>query len=363
MAYNDDIEYVRNDSNKQTIDKSGKTRAYETKGGMLVYIPPTYPNELEEFEINIKKYRTTPEKVKDYISKNLKTKIKQQYVENGKCRGIITQNNMYFYCVGDPLDKVKVTAKTYTPPYKLFSARHNRSLYRQFQRNKNIADILKNYVLKLYHEYEEFFSIVVKPDIDYGELDVFYDTINEQTNFYDPESNELYVESEEVKRRLETYLDISKKYIPSLMKDGVVPNVSPEDFTSRTNQLVFTNDKILKEWILNNSNKGYSKLIHNSLSLNHMVKNIYYVAIGDKIFGIQNVEGGDKKKAHYVSYMWNQNSINIGYYVKDEDLEGFKEPIKIVYDDGQELNDGYTVFAYPKLDKDDEAKYAAIIEF
>lgn len=412
------IDAIRGDSTKQLIDNSGKTRIFLVStslvGGakaskILVFTPPTYPNEYEELDdIDVatldKKYKTTPERAIEYIEQLSRehggVKIKEQYVEDDVCRGFVTNIGIFVYCYGEPHKDYKYSPDDYIPPYKMFGecggggkgekrgkkcgggggSSGGRSLYQDMKKKRNIADILKNYTLKLYSAHGDDFKMTIRKNVNYGDLDIFYDNINEETNFYKPDTKELIVESKEVRKRLQMYLDVSRRYIPSLMEGGVVPTVSPDDFIQRTNQLIFTNDEILRSWITSVSSINYTKLIHNSLNLDPTVKSLYYVSMGGgKIMGLQNVEGGDKNRALYVSMMWSEQGTNVGYYVDDDAvIDAGVDEIKVVNVDGESMGEGYPVFVYPNtrnnkidikagngVDNDDseESMYAAIIEF
>ena len=343
---------IETDAYIQYIDTSGKARAFIIDN-IIIFTPPTYPREFAV--VNIDELPSVDLTLSDAVLfiTDKKWVIREQYMRNKRTFGVLCTNGVFIPTrASNPLPSIKKTPSSFVSPYELLIK--EKSVYVDIKRSKNIADILKNYVLKMYENgmnVEK--SIIIDPKHKYPDkLNIFYEDLTNKNEFFNGKN--LYVTSKEIKNRLLLFLKTS---IIQIIKEGIVPSISPDNFVARKNQLIFLNDDRLKQWRDVISPSRYITVLQNETSIDPTVRKLYYLNIGNEIVGIQNVEGNEYLRALNVAKKWNETKQNLGYFaepIEDENVTIFS------FENGKNGTSPIKIFQYPQY-KCNENCFAAIL--
>lgn len=234
-----------------------------------------------------------------------------------------------------------------------------------FQKNRKIAQYLKEYAVFLYVQ-KDFKLIkknfIIDPDYTY-DLDRLDKTlsINNSVMF---KNGKLVVNSKDIRDKLINYTGIVAYNSPDLenrYKEGaIIENYysTTSDFISRRNQLVFLGVEPIVQWIEFASNEAQNT-ITNEFDYDFREGPYFYrnyKLMGEKIVIIQNVYEGDLARAVYVAKVWKEKGVNMGFWVPKSQTDN--DNISIITPTGIERRgEGqYTILAYP------DNKFAAVLE-
>lgn len=235
-----------------------------------------------------------------------------------------------------------------------------------YQRNRRIAQYLKEYSLLIYSTHNSIskknFIVDKNYEYDYDSLDKILD-INNPTLM---RGGKLIVTSKEIRDKLIYYAKTTAYNDPNIKnvyknKSAMINYyASTSDFTSRRDQLVFLGTETLVHWIEYTTNIQKNDIVNDFDYEMREGPYFYrnYRTTGDNIVMIQNVYEGELERAIYVVKIWKERGINMGFWVPKASEEDTNNILILKQDGKEQIGRGeFEVAEYP------DGKYAAVLKF
>lgn len=316
----------------QYIDTYGKTRALIFEGGLSIYIDPIAP-------LNI------PTSIPKPADIGTVTKFIDQH--NLEIIGMKSQRDKMIGLVFDDYEgkkcmilvrmKIDRNLPEINLPYYIKD--HSSALRNQYEIVR-LGYLLKEYSLYEYMNNDRNDDIfIVNPDHEYDINLVDQDNF-ERFNDIFYLKKKIVVPNEKIMNNLKDYIRVFEKNYPDILEsysDRLFLRdyySRLEDFRQVKDQIVFIDNAEFEEWYKNK--EGGRGIVYNNLQ--PLRKEAYLVNLPGKseMVLIQNVEGGSKQKAKYVSAVWNRDRINIGYFPKNEEKDFMDSVGQVIeYENGE----------------------------
>ncbi len=289
----------------QCIDSKGKLRLLFFDN-ICVSVPPSNPLNIKtQNEIS----RVTVDQALSFCKEN-NLEIKYQDVnDNGLITGLWTKELRYIYIVES--ERLEGVEKQIDGLEKYMIGGSESKLCR-LHRSRKIAKALQEHTLFEYSKNKDV-KFKVIPDYEYSEISSVF---SENKDIY--RDGKIIVNNLEIKNRLLFHLKnnlLQDNSFVERYKNLYNMNdyyTSIFDFKKQKIGHLFLEKSALKRWMERAMNKNY-------IFSNVMINTIhpYYYKNFDvhdgKLLIVQNVEGGKKDVAAFVSENWNKNSVNLGY--------------------------------------------------
>ncbi len=295
----------------QGIDNNGKVYLLNYNNGLSLFVSPSIPLPIK----TDKKYNTIdPDDIQKYIKKN-------------KIVGVSSDKKGLF---------IKTTSfdQAYIPlsrpikgEYKIIDSsiyiedRNQESYLLEMQKNRKIAQYLKEYALFFYSlkgnlDVNDF---VIKKNYEYNYQKLKKKLLPDTKIMF--KHKKLIVPSENVRDRLLYYIKAEilnnilevENYKNRKLIKGHYQFIS--DFKSFPEQLIFIEMDDLIYWLEKETSEVSENEITNVLDSDREIAYFFkdYRINNGKLNIVQNVLDGDLKRALYVAKEWKDNKINIGY--------------------------------------------------
>lgn len=205
-----------------------------------------------------------------------------------------------------------------------------------------IQNIKTAKILKMLYSKDPTVNITVSTNWKYD--------LSDQTTFFD-KTGRLVVHSSDI---LEKLKKTTKPIAPVMKRYELIT-----DFTRRPRQILLSGKDQLIKWTYNRHQFKNQEIIQSSLNPTYEQPYLYEFMINgeQRIYMIQNVDGGEPKRACNVLKIWTEKSKNIGYF--SAPMERFKTTLYLE-DRGfvSIVDDEYKGF----LLKYKKKRYAAVLE-
>lgn len=351
------------DASKQYIDENGKVRALIYNDGMYISVSPLPPLRKKEVVIIAPSGNVQWEIAKSFINKYEFTIVGKN--EEGILLNLpIPYGFIHTQTASEKLMFYPRLSRSFRD--SLVPARD--SLLQKFRDNKKLALYLREYILFLYSNFpsEEFEDrVVIAPrghDYTLGITGTL--TLNNKLFI---RRDKLLVPSIDSKSKLLYYLKTMlfnqyakvMEYKNRTLITGEYDSIS--DFIQRRGELIFLNPLSLLEWISRIINKIPINKVQTEINF-RTARPFFFSSpnlVGGKIVIVQNVSGGELKKALNVSAIWIQKKYNLGYY--SDSIGGDISYVKWSLTEPEQFHQGITTSSANVLVHPDGSTYSALI--
>jgi len=357
------------EAESQYIDEEGKTRALYYENGLTFMTSPLPPLNIPQ---HYSENKVTVDEALEFIKEH-NLEIQYQEGDGENIKGIWVKSKNYEKRGGvyegyipvnltNRLDKVKVKQFPSDPPLHLSTSK-----LQKMREMKKLAIYLEQYTIFEYSRNPETFgndSFIVDPDHRYNLDELKKRLVSGNHVIY--RDGKIIVPSRDVKKRLLYYLKVQKLNdsigVERFSNRTVIQNYyrSLSDFRKVKGQLVFTDTLSMLRWRTNKM-KAVKRNDVSPYILPESFEPYFYrnnnIKFGELMI-VQNVKGGDLKRALTVVSQWDSKKINSGYYIKPSpDIDENKSVVFSVDGriDEHEIDDGYPILQYPN------EKYAALL--
>lgn len=209
------------------------------------------------------------------------------------------------------------------------------------------------------------YNILMKKKFDPNFLSALNSFIELKPEFFNKDKKMIYTD-EKMFDKLSYNLLLLENHIKNNLfrLDGKITNLkflykNISDFTVHNNkQIILLSEIDLYKYLFINKNKSKRLIYYDIIPIDSIIIEPILIYLNNKIYFIQFVSDNDKNRAINVMTIWNEERINMGYFITNNNLyvdynviELEKHTKKILTDNY--LNNYILVF--------DETKYAAIL--
>ena len=220
--------------------------------------------------------------------------------------------------------------------------------YEKFKRYNQIFLFLKQFAFKFYHQHG-YFKYKVSPGMSFQTLEFsdsfIFDYHNDDKGVRENEDGKkLMVPSDKIGKSLKNLIDVQKlnneDFIQEVAKQGFVnfDIRSIYDLKFIKDQRIFSSIREYKNWF--NSTRFDRLAVENTPRYSY-TDPFYYNNNGTILF-IQNVKDGNLGRALYVSFIWYNNRVNLGFK-SEKELDAVKTKHSVILEDKVITSQKYTV--------------------
>ena len=281
----------------QNFDSNGKVNKLLLEGNVIISVSPMTPLDVPSFD---------PSSIQPVSNKKAKKIIEDL--------GLKVTDNLEIE-VDRPLFSARIESD------QSDSSRSGKSNLKNFRNARKLAFFLKKYALYAWANDPDNFGkgvFVIDETHDY-EIDKLSKTFTKNNSIYS--NGKITVHSKSIRNRLINYVDIqlssNKPEVENLKTASFIEGYyqTLSDFTPHPHELVFIGYESVMNWIRKGALLQTDNVIQDEL--NSLTQSPYYYINPniqrDTIFIVQNVAGGDIRRAIAVCVNWNENKINSGY--------------------------------------------------